>query len=65
VNEVDRETQHELDRLLRGFDEALSEVRKAEDDERTLRAWRHVQTVGHELNALLPAAELHTFTEVF
>ena len=63
---MDRETQHELDRLLRGFDEALFEVRMAEndDDQHTLKAWRHVQMLGHELNALLPAPDRYTFTEV-
>ena len=57
---MDRETRRELDRLLRGFDDALFEVRIARDDERALKAWRHVQMLSHELNALLPALELHT-----
>lgn len=64
VDEVDRETRRELDRLLRGFDEALVDVHAADDDEHALRAWRQVQMLGHELNALLPAVELHTFKEV-
>lgn len=59
---MDRETRHEFDRLLRGFDEALFEVRTAGDDEHTLSAWRHVQMLGHELNALLPAVESYTLS---
>lgn len=55
---MDRETRRELDRLLRDFGEAFFEVRTAVDDEHALRAWKHVQMVGRELNALLPAVEL-------
>lgn len=55
---MDRETRRELDRLLRGFDQALFEIRIAGDDEHALRAWRHVQMLSHELNALLPALDL-------
>lgn len=57
---MDRETQCEFDRLLRGFDEVLFEIRAAGDDEHALRAWKHVQMLGHELNALLPAVELQS-----
>jgi len=56
---MDRQTRHEFDRLLRGFEEALVEVRLAGDDEEFVRAWKHVQMVSHELNALVPAVELH------
>ncbi len=59
---MDRESRRELDRLLQGFDDALFEVRVARDDESTLKAWRHVQMLGHELNALLPALELHSLS---
>jgi len=59
---MDRETRHEFDRLLRGFDEALSEIRVAGDDEHAVRAWKHVQMLSHELNALLPAVELHSLS---
>lgn len=64
VYEMDRETQHEFDRLLRGFDDALLEVRAAPDDDHALRAWKHIQMLSHELNALLPAVEVHTLTNV-
>ena len=60
---MDRETRREFDRLQRGFDEALFEVRIAGDDEHSLKAWRRVQMLGHELNALLPAVQLHSLDQ--
>jgi hypothetical protein len=51
---MDIETTRELDRLRRGFDHALDEVRFATSDDQRLIAWRKVQTLGWELNAVLP-----------
>jgi hypothetical protein len=56
---MDRATQHELDRLRDAFAEALDGVRSATGDGQQLAAWRKLQTLGWELNALLPAAEQH------
>jgi hypothetical protein len=56
---MDRATQHELDRLHAAFAEALDGVTSATGDGRQLAAWRKVQILGWELNALLPAAEQH------
>jgi hypothetical protein len=56
---MDRGTQHELDRLRDAFAEALDGVRSATGDGQQLAAWRKVQTLGWELNALLPTAEQH------
>ena len=60
---MDRETRHEFDRLLRGFEDALREVHAARDDDHAFAAWKHVQMLSHELNALLPAVELHTLSQ--
>jgi hypothetical protein len=56
---TDRATQHELDRLRDALTEALDDVRSATGDGEQLAAWRKVQILGWELNALLPAAEQH------
>lgn len=61
---MDRETQHEFDRLLREFDNALQEVHAARDDDHALRGWKHIQMLSHELNALLPAVEVNALTNV-
>lgn len=51
---MDVETRRELARLRRSFENALEETRLAHDDDELFAAWRKVQTVGWELNALLP-----------
>ncbi len=53
---MDRQTQHELDRLLDGFTDALERVRSAGRDDEQMEAWKKVQMLGWELNALLPVA---------
>jgi hypothetical protein len=52
---MDRATQHELIRLRDALAEALDGVKSATDDGEELAAWRKIQTLGWELNALLPA----------
>lgn len=54
---MDRETSHELDRLLDGFTAALDAVRFSADDDAKLRAWHQVRTLAYELNQLLPGVE--------
>lgn len=51
---MDIETRRELDRLRRNYQQALQEVGSAENDEQELAAWHGLQTLGWELNALLP-----------
>ena len=57
---MDRETRHELSRLLAGFSAALDEVRSAVGDEATIRAWHQVRMMAFELNQLLPGVEQPT-----
>ena len=57
---MDRETDHELKRLLHGFTAALDAVRFAADDDARVRAWHQVRTLGYELNELLPGIEQPT-----
>jgi hypothetical protein len=55
---MDRETRHELDRLLKDFTEALEEVRfSAFDDDREVAAWKKVQVSAWRLNQVLPGLE--------
>ena len=56
---MDRATQHELDRLRDALAAALDGVRLASGDFQQLAAWRKVQILGWELNALLAAGEQH------
>lgn len=53
---MDRQTRHELDRLIDAFSKALKAVQSASDEEEEMAAWRSVQTAGWELNALVPSA---------
>ena len=52
---MDRETRHELDNILHGYQEALDEIEQASDDDARLAAWRKVQTLGWRLHQLLPS----------
>lgn len=54
---MDRETRHELDRLLAGFSLALEDVRAAGGDEARVKAWHQVRTLAFELNQVLPGIE--------
>ena len=55
---MDRETEHELQRLLEEFTQALDEIRLATfDPERSLAGWHRVQTCGWRLNQLLPGLD--------
>lgn len=51
---MDLETSNELNRLRRNLLDAIAEVELAKDDDETYAAWRKVQTVGWELNVVLP-----------
>ena len=57
---MDRETRHELDRLLAGFSAALEDVRAAVGDEARIKAWHQVRTLAFELNQVLPGVEQAT-----
>ena len=43
---MDRETRHELDNILLGFQEALDEIEHASDDDPRLVAWRKCRRSG-------------------
>jgi hypothetical protein len=51
---MDRETRCELDRLCRSYEAVLREIRWAVTDDKELACWHKLQTLGWELNALLP-----------
>ncbi len=51
---MDRETRLELDRLRRSYEAVLGEIRGAIGDDQELACWHKLQTLGWELNALLP-----------
>lgn len=51
---MDRQTRHELDRLIDAFEGALGAVRAAKDEEEEMAGWRQVQAASWELNALIP-----------
>ena len=51
---MDRETRRELDRLCRGYEAVLGEIRGAVNDDQEFAGWHKLQTLGWELNALLP-----------
>ena len=51
---MDIETSRELNRLRRNLTEAITDIEVAKDDDHSYAAWRKVQTIGWELNAVLP-----------
>lgn len=51
---MDRQTRHELNRLIDVFGGALDAVRSADDEEDEMAAWRQVQAASWELKALIP-----------